>query len=292
MELKKTLEENFVEEISADKRIDEKLDNIGTEIKPSKIGTYFEILKKILFVFLGMIFFGMFFYKFSDDIIGFVGTLGVLIVVYFRKKQWLISLFNKPSKKIEKKELNRALIILIFVPILINLIHLLINKESFENAMTGYDQTFSSKVDFFNIVNILILAPLGEEIFFRGYILNKLKTVHKPIVAIVITGIIFALFHGTLLQKITIWVAGLIYGYFAHKTGNIKLSICAHFLGNFMALMFIYREAYNINENWNYVLAVLNVLILYFGVHVFNKKTREILDESLQETTQKAGGLG
>jgi len=194
---------------------------------------------------------------------------------------WVKSLFNKPSKKIEKKELNIALLILIFVPILINLIHLLINKTSFDKVMDGYNQAFSSKVDFFNIMNILILAPLGEEIFFRGYILNKLKTVHKPIVAIIITSIIFALFHGTILQKITVWVAGLIYGYFAHKTGNIKLSIWAHFLGNFVALMFIYREAYNINVNWDYLIVVLEVLILYFGVHFFNNKTRENLTESL-----------
>ena len=281
MELEKTLEENFVEEISIDKNIEEHFEGEATEIKPSKIRTYFEILKKTLVLFLGMVFFGMFFYKTSDDIIGFVGTVGVLLVVFFRKKQWLKSLFDKPNKKIEKKELNIALLILIFVPMLINLVHFLINKTSFDEVMKGYNQAFSNKVDFFNIMNILILAPLGEEIFFRGYILNKLKTVHKPIVAIIITSIIFALFHGTILQKITVWVAGLIYGYFAHKTGNIKLSIWAHFLGNFAALMFIYREAYNINVNWDYLIVVLEVLILYFGVHFFNNKTRENSAESL-----------
>jgi len=281
MELEKTLEKNFVEEISLNENSEEQNEKIELGKKPSMLKTYFDILIKFLLVFIGLIFFGFFFINTNDEIFAFAGQLGVLFFVFFKKKVWLKSLFNKPSKKIEKKELNIALLILIFVPILINLVHLLINEASFDEAMKGYNQAFSSKVDFFNIMNMLIMAPLCEEIFFRGYVFNKLRTIHKPFTAITTSAIIFAMVHGTLFQQLNVWVDGCIYAYFFYRTGNIKLSILGHFIGNLAALFCIYIGVYKFNENWNFLVIALELIILYFVLHKVNNKAEEIMVESV-----------
>jgi len=74
MELEKTLEENFVEEFSHDKSVEENDEKIDFTEKPSMLKTYFEIFKKFLLVFIGLIFFGMFFYKTNDEILHLQGS--------------------------------------------------------------------------------------------------------------------------------------------------------------------------------------------------------------------------
>ena len=281
MELEKTLEENFVEEFSHDKSVEENDEKIDFTEKPSLLRTYFEILKKFVLVFIGLIVFGFFFIDTNDEIFAFAGQIGVLSFVFFKKREWLKSLFNKPSQKLEKKVLNKALFILIFVPLAINLIHYLVNKESFNSSMANYENSFYTGVDFFTIINLVIMAPLCEEIFFRGYIFNKLKTIHKPLTAIIISAIIFAVVHGTLIQQLSVWVDGCIYAYFFYRTGNIKLSIVGHFIGNLAALFSIYVGFYKFNENWNFLIIGLELIILYFVLHKVNNEAEDVLTESV-----------
>lgn len=57
-----------------------------------------------------------------------------------------------------------------------------------------------------------ILAPLSEEIFFRGYLLRSLKPYGKRF-AIVASAALFGLFHGNLLQTPYAFAVGLLLGY-------------------------------------------------------------------------------
>lgn len=57
-----------------------------------------------------------------------------------------------------------------------------------------------------------VLAPLSEEIFFRGYLLRSLKPYGKRF-AIVASAALFGLFHGNLLQMPYAFAVGLLLGY-------------------------------------------------------------------------------
>lgn len=57
-----------------------------------------------------------------------------------------------------------------------------------------------------------VLAPLSEEIFFRGYLLRSLKPYGKRF-AIVASAALFGLFHGNLLQTPYAFAVGLLLGY-------------------------------------------------------------------------------
>lgn len=77
-----------------------------------------------------------------------------------------------------------------------------------------------------------VVAPVLEEILFRGLIIHGLKRFGDGM-AIFGSALIFALFHGNLSQFFYTFAIGCIFGYIYLKTGTVKYSIYLHMLMNF-----------------------------------------------------------
>lgn len=80
-----------------------------------------------------------------------------------------------------------------------------------------------------------LLAPIGEELFFRGVILRRLSTVSQRF-AIFVSALIFGMMHGNLLQTILGFGIGVVFAYTAVKTGSLILPIAGHIFINTAAL--------------------------------------------------------
>lgn len=76
-----------------------------------------------------------------------------------------------------------------------------------------------------------ILAPILEEIVFRGILINKLRKYGEGF-CIFASGFAFGLFHGNLSQMIYAFVLGCIFAYVALKTGTIIYGIIMHMIIN------------------------------------------------------------
>lgn len=82
-----------------------------------------------------------------------------------------------------------------------------------------------------NALYTVILAPVYEEIIFRKIIGGKLLKYGQG-VAIVISSIMFGLFHGNLNQFFYAFFLGMLLAFIYVKTGNIKYSIIVHMMLN------------------------------------------------------------
>lgn len=101
----------------------------------------------------------------------------------------------------------------------------------------------------FLILYICILGPICEEIIFRGIILKSLERFGK-MSAILISSILFALFHMNLVQLPGPFLIGLILGYITVESKSIYPAILIHILNNtFRGLpgLFITEEASLLN---------------------------------------------
>jgi uncharacterized protein len=94
------------------------------------------------------------------------------------------------------------------------------------------------------IIALFIMAffpAMFEEVFFRGTMQNLLvRWLQKPIVAIVITSLIFSLIHASIYLFLSRAVMGFVLGLMFYKTKNIWVNIIAHFLNNAFALTALY----------------------------------------------------
>ena len=97
--------------------------------------------------------------------------------------------------------------------------------------ITDLENLFSLPSIFF----IVAFQPIGEEIFFRGFLLDKINSLAGKETAIILTSILFGIAHltyGNIYPAIMTGIIGLILAYMVVKTKNLTTAIVAHILFN------------------------------------------------------------
>ncbi|MBV9661156.1 MAG: CPBP family intramembrane metalloprotease [Acidimicrobiales bacterium] len=87
------------------------------------------------------------------------------------------------------------------------------------------------------IIFLAVGAPLVEELFFRGLLLRSLAGWMSTPIAIVVTGLLFALAHFEAVQFAGLAVFGVVLGLLAWVTGRLGPSIGAHMAFNAVAVI-------------------------------------------------------
>ena len=86
------------------------------------------------------------------------------------------------------------------------------------------------------VITALFLAPFGEEMMFRGYIQDFLKSRVRTELAIILSSIIFSLFHPFKVFP-QVFVLAVILGTVKEHYNSLIPSVVIHSLNNFLALI-------------------------------------------------------
>lgn len=132
------------------------------------------------------------------------------------------------------------------------------------------------------IVTAIITAPILEEILFRGLILRSLQNFGN-VFAIVVSSILFAIFHGNFEQAIPAFFIGFILGMDAIRTNSIIASIIIHALNNgFLVLSQILSNYIDPNIfTLFYSLFLIIVLVIGFILYKTDKSSIKIVDNNI-----------
>lgn len=84
-----------------------------------------------------------------------------------------------------------------------------------------------------SIFIMVLIAPAFEELLFRKLLIDRTVRYGEG-VSVLLSGLMFGLFHGNLNQFAYAFTLGLFLGFIYVKTGNIKYTIFLHMLINFM----------------------------------------------------------
>ncbi|MCF2577081.1 CPBP family intramembrane metalloprotease [Phocaeicola barnesiae] len=88
------------------------------------------------------------------------------------------------------------------------------------------------------IIAIVIMAPIVEELLFRGAIEGHLLRKWKhPAGAIVFSSLVFGVVHGNWVQAPFAFVIGLALGWMYYRTGSLLPGILMHFVNNSTAVL-------------------------------------------------------
>ena len=178
----------------------------------------------------------------------------LLVFLYFRKESFAnrFRLQSVPTTVLSATILLSVGIIVISDEIdrLTNLI--LPQPDSFDQLenMLRFDSIWSAV---FLLFTISILAPLTEELIFRGFLQKFLEESWKDVTkAILITSIFFAFIHMNPYWIIQIYFMGVLLGYLAWRTGSIIPGFILHGLNNIFAL-FLNNTTSSIEQiySWN-----------------------------------------
>jgi len=138
---------------------------------------------------------------------------------------------------------------------------------------------------YLTLITLIILAPILEEIICRGIILKGLLNKYSPIIAILVSSLIFGIMHLNPWQFIGAFGIGIINGWIYWKTKNIVLPIIIHFTNNLFFTIFgiYYGTSYLVEKpmreifgnSVNQVFSIIISLVLLISIlYYLNQKFR------------------
>ena len=89
------------------------------------------------------------------------------------------------------------------------------------------------------ILSLCLLAPVIEEIYFRGILLSNIKLIIGPFWAVLLSSIYFSIIHLNILVSPTLFVLGITLGIIAILTKSVLPSIILHALFNGLMIYLI-----------------------------------------------------
>ena len=138
-----------------------------------------------------------------------------------------------------------------------------------------------TQITFPNVLNICLLAPIAEEITFRGVLLGGLLRMHcQPWLAILLSAIIFGAIHMSPMTFLGVTIGGVIYGWLFWRTRSILPCIIAHIVNNTSAFAYgviqecftgTYKEEYTPNATIDVVVIIIAIPMLFFALQRINK---------------------
>jgi len=133
----------------------------------------------------------------------------------------------------------------------------------------------------FGIISIAIMAPLVEELLFRGAIQGHLlRKGMKPVYAILIASAVFGIVHMNPIQIPFAFAIGMIFGWLYYRTGSVVPGIIGHFINNSIAciqMAVMTKEEFNtktiewLGEGPTYALFAISLAIT-IGMFLYLKK--------------------
>jgi membrane protease YdiL (CAAX protease family) len=121
-----------------------------------------------------------------------------------------------------------------------------------------------------NLFTIALIPAIGEELFFRGLLQQKIaQWIKRPQWAIWIAAIIFSAFHGQFQGFLPRLLLGASLGYLLFWTKNLWIPIIAHFFNNAIQIIFIYRYPNQLSDvEMNGNLSNLTLLVMVSSIFV------------------------
>lgn len=175
-----------------------------------------------------------------------------------------------PFRKVEKSTLISIIIIGFSACMLSNFMTSLYLGST---SNLGFDFDYSSNAPLSNSIIEIVMSALAtafvpaiaEEILFRGAIMSTLRK-YGDATAILVSAVIFGLFHTNLVQIPFAFVVGLILGWAVVYSGSMLPAILIHFTNNLFSV--ISSTLQTNAESWNLSQDVISISVSVFVIIV------------------------
>ena len=109
-------------------------------------------------------------------------------------------------------------------------------KES-ANDLNMLDDWLTGQPFWALLLVIGIMPAICEETLFRGFLFGSMKEKWKPFTAIFVSGLIFGIYHMSLIKAVTITFLGMALAYSVYCSGSIFTSVLMHLCNNVIAVV-------------------------------------------------------
>ncbi|MBQ8327174.1 MAG: CPBP family intramembrane metalloprotease [Lachnospiraceae bacterium] len=113
------------------------------------------------------------------------------------------------------------------------------------------------------IICVAILAPIGEELCFRGLVFKRLRGYTRFVPAMLISSLFFGVYHGNLIQGCYAFFLGCVLAYAHEKYQNVLAPIIIHMVANAISVISTETDWLNfLFKNWSTVITSMIVCLI------------------------------
>ena len=162
------------------------------------------------------------------------------------------------------------------VSIALNIVIALTNMSGKDTAFVEVSDMITSNPLFVTIICAGILIPIVEEILFRGLIFNRIKCQYNFVAGLLISSLLFGIYHGNIVQGIYATLLGIFLGFAYHKTKSILIPIFIHMGGN--TFVSIYGKLGENEENIGILVVTVAISIIFAligTIYFINRKVEQ-----------------
>lgn len=200
-------------------------------------------------------------------------TTPVLYLFYRsdKKKQEYFETFSKPS-------ILSYVYIVILAAVSTFGVNNLIDLSNIIEVFPGFKEVAQSIYGgniIIEVLTVVIMAPIVEELMFRGLVYKRLRRDIKPIYAILISALLFGVYHMNVVQGLYAFVIGALMAYVYEKYKTLVAPILFHAVANGISVIltettildFLYSSGFMILFT-----TAVEIIILVLMVFVIHKK--------------------
>lgn len=162
-------------------------------------------------------------------------VLGIVLLAFMMNKRVTIKSMFEKQKTMTIKRFLQFLSVFMAVQLVMSIfsgiLELILNAYNY-TAMPSIEAAQSSSTTISMFLYASFIAPITEEIVYRGFVMGALKK-HGKMLAIVVSALLFGVMHGNIPQAIFAFFVGLVLGFVAMEY-SVKWAILIHMLNNFV----------------------------------------------------------
>ena len=264
----------------------------GDKLYPNIKISLLIIAVSLLLTFLIVLFLNYYLKKEFNEAVKTILTSSLTsLLMYFSVYFFIRRKYADPFKGLFKKNVNYGFLYSI-IPAVIGtmMLNIVINSLLPKNDSSAYRDFLllmasEKSYIFLFMIPTVILAPLTEELIFRGFLLRGISSNHKPLISILVTSSIFSLIHLNSEQIPNAFILGVIFSVITIHSGNLKYTMIYHALNNFYATFLLFfvspsdlmsvkiqTQTENINGLKIFIFTIVGLIFIYIGLKLTIKK--------------------
>lgn len=185
------------------------------------------------------------------------------------------SIPNYKPEKTKKLSITTFLLIIVIAFALLYVVNFItailisiITVLSGHNFMNPLQDVINNSKWYITLLFAGIIAPICEEIMFRGIVIDKLRR-YGDTAAIVTSAVLFGLFHGNLFQCFYAAALGLALGYLKVRTNSLRYSITLHMIINITGGVLLPQIVSGKNLLASYIVVAVVLSLIAAGIALF-----------------------
>lgn len=139
--------------------------------------------------------------------------------------------------KVNVKTVFTAIVVALVFNIIFQSVQFLFPVSMRAELFSEMDSELGDVVSVIGFIATVIVAPIAEEILFRGLILGELTKCFNVHIAIILQAVLFGVMHGNIIWATIAFLSAVLYGYFVEKYKSIFTSVLGHMSVNLLSFI-------------------------------------------------------